>query len=170
MQTPTPAAGPNPLQAGQATSLKGNQGQNQPQNPQEAQNRKLDQILNEILNVVQIQVPKILVEQEADRLLSQLLDELKRLGVSLDQYLASRQKTAETLRSEYETRALQDLKLEFILRKIADDEKITVDQPDIQKALAQIKDPKEREQISKNPYLVGAIIRQQKTLDFLAKL
>ncbi len=159
------------LQAGQAASLKSNQN-TAPSTPnaQEAQNLKLDQILNVVLNVAQIQIPKILVEQEADRLLSQLLDELKRLGVSLDQYLASRQKTAEQLRGEYETRALQDLKLEFILRKISDEEKITVDQPDIDKALAQIKDPNEREQISKNPYLVGAIIRQQKTLDFLSKI
>jgi FKBP-type peptidyl-prolyl cis-trans isomerase (trigger factor) len=180
----TPAQAPRPaapqvqntgsLQQGQATSLKGaqtpNQTQNQPQKPQEAQNRKLDQVLNTILNVTQIQIPKILVESEADRLLSQLLDELKRLGVSLDQYLASRQKNAEQLRAEYEERSLQDLKLEFVLRKIADDEKITVDQADVQKALAQIKDENERKQISQNPYLVGAIIRQQKTLDFLSKL
>src|SRR3989344_4173918 len=169
-QAPTqPAQNTGSLQQGQAASLRGAQpSQPQPQpNPRDAQNLKLDQILNAILNIAQIQIPKILVEQEADRLLSQLLDELKRLGVSLDQYLASRQKTTESLRAEYEDRAQKDLKLEFILRRIADDEKITVEQADIQKALAQIKDENERKQLSQNPYLVGAIIRQQKTLDFL---
>lgn len=172
LQPPVQTAAQNTgsLKAGEAANLKGQTQAQAQTNPQQAQNMKLDQILNAILNVAQIQIPKILTEQEADRLLSQLLDELKRLGVSLDQYLASRQKTTESLRGEYETRALQDLKLEFILRKIADDEKITVEQADIQKALSQIKDPKERDQLSKNPYLVGAIIRQQKTLDFLAQL
>lgn len=154
-----------PMQQGQAANV--NQ-TNQPAD--QLDNRRLDQILNAILSVSKIQIPKILRESEADRLLSQLLDELKRLGVSLDQYLASRQKTAESLRSEYEIRAEQDLKLEFILRKIADTENIKVEEPDVKKAMEQIKNPEERQQIMKNPYMVAAIIRQQKTLDFLSKL
>lgn len=161
-----PAAPNAPLQAGEATNLRG---QNQP-NPQAEVNRKLDQILGVVLKTANITIPPILVQNEADRLLSQLLDELKRLGVSLDQYLSSRQKTAEQLRGEYEERATTDLKLEFILRKIADEEKIVVEEVDVQKAMAQIQDPEERKQIAKNPYMVGAIIRQQKTLDFLSKL
>jgi hypothetical protein len=60
--------------------------------------------------------------------------------------------------------------LEFILRKVADDEKITVEKEDLEKALAAITDEKERAQIAQNPYVVASIIRQQKTLDFLSKL
>jgi trigger factor len=111
-----------------------------------------------------------LIEQEANRLLSQLLDEIKRLGVSLDQYLASRGNTDKELRMEYEERAEKDLKLEFLLRRIADEEKITVEQQDIDKAVSEIKDEKQRKEVSSNPYLVAAIIRQQKTLDFLSKI
>lgn len=136
----------------------------------EEPNKKLDEILNVIVNTVQVTIPKILIEQETDRLLSQLLEELKRLGVSLDQYLASRNKTADQLRAEYNERAEKDLKLEFILRSIAEEEKITVDQEEVNKALSQIKDEKERNQVAQNPYLVAAIIRQQKTLDFLTKI
>ena len=132
--------------------------------------KKLDEILAKILSTIQITIPKILIEQETDRLLSQLLDELKRLGVSLDQYLSSRSKDTESIRAEYAERAEKDLRLEFVLRRIADEEKITVEEIDIKQALDAIKDEKEREQIAKNPYLVAAIIRQQKTLDFLSKL
>ncbi|OGH12724.1 MAG: hypothetical protein A2776_00330 [Candidatus Levybacteria bacterium RIFCSPHIGHO2_01_FULL_40_10] len=130
----------------------------------------LDKILETVLASTNITIPQILIDQETDRLLSQLLDELKRLGISLDQYLSSRSKNADQLRSEYNERAEKDLKLEFTLRKIADDEKIAVEQKDIEQALAAIKDEKERAQVSQNPYLVAAIIRQQKTLDFLAAL
>ncbi len=145
--------------------------EDEPSNPSTSSGQgKLDEILNTILNVVEIQIPKILIDQETDRLLSQLLDELKKLGVSLDQYLASRSKTAEQLRGEYNERAEKDLKLEFVLRKIADEEKITVEQKDIDQALAAIKDEKERTQVAQNPYLVAAIIRQQKTLDYLTKI
>ncbi len=151
--------------------LPGEQGSEEPGNPSTSSGqRKLDEILNTALNVVEISMPKILIEQEANRLLSQLLDELKRLGVSLDQYLASRGKTDEELRKEYEERAEKDLKLEFMLRKVADEEKITVEQADIEKAIADIKDEEQKKEISQNPYLVASIIRQQKTLDFLSKL
>lgn len=138
--------------------------------PKDEPNKKLDEILNVVLTTVQLSIPKILVDQETSRLLSQLLDELKRLGVSLDQYLASRAKTDEQLRAEYDERAEKDLKLEFLLRKIADEEKITVEQKDIETALASIRDDTERHKVSENPYLVAAIIRQQKTLDFLSKI
>lgn len=133
-------------------------------------NRKLDEILATIIKVIETKIPKILIDQETDRLLSQLLDELKRLGISLDQYLKSRGKTAEELRKEYDERAEKDLKLEFILRKIADEEKITVEKTDIDKAIESIKDEKQKKDVAQNPYLVAAIIRQQKTLEFLTSL
>lgn len=136
----------------------------------EEPSKKLDEILAAILNVAKIQIPKILVDQETNRLLSQLLDEIKRLGVSLDQYLASRGKTEADLRREYEERAERDLKLEFLLRRIADEEKITVEQKDIDTALASIKDGKQKQELTQSPYLVAAIIRQQKTLDYLTTL
>lgn len=132
--------------------------------------KKLDEILDTVLSVSKITIPKILIEQEANRLLSQLLDELKKLGVSLEQYLASREKTGEQLRAEYEERAEKDLKLEFLLRKIADEEKIIVEEKDIQEAISSIKDEKQKESVSQNPYLLASIIRQQKTLDFLTTL
>ncbi len=138
--------------------------------PKEEPNKKLDEILNAILNVAQMQIPKILIDQETNRLLSQLLDEIKRLGVSLDQYLSSRGKTEADLRKEYEERAEKDLKLEFLLRKIADEEKITVEQKEIDDAISSIKDAKQKQEISQNPYLLAAVIRQQKTLDYLTTL
>ncbi|OGH18911.1 MAG: hypothetical protein A2868_00485 [Candidatus Levybacteria bacterium RIFCSPHIGHO2_01_FULL_40_15b] len=149
---------------GQAASAQGSG------EPKEEANKKLDEILAAILRVTQIQIPKILIDQETNRLLSQLLDEIKRLGVSLDQYLSSRGKSEADLRKEYEERAEKDLKLEFLLRKIADEEKIIVEQKEIDEAIGAIKDEKQRKDIAQNPYLVASIIRQQKTLSYLTKI
>lgn len=139
-------------------------GQTEPQKP------NVDAILDAVVKASQVTIPKVLFEQEANRLLSQTLDELKSLGLSLDQYLSSRGKTAEDMRTEYEDRAKRDLALEFVLRKIADDEKITVEQPDIETVLKDVKDEAQRNQLMQNPYLLASIIRQQKTLDFLTKI
>lgn len=130
----------------------------------------LDDILEAGLKASKIQVPNVLVENEISRLLSQMLDELKKLGLTLDQYLSSKQISPEQLREEYKKKAENDLKLEFFLRRVADDEKITVEKEDIEKALATIENPIEREEIMKNPYLVASIIRQQKTVTFLSQL
>lgn len=130
----------------------------------------LEQILEAVLKSSEVKIPKILVEQETDRLLSQLLSELKTIGVSLDQFLANRGKTGDELRAEYMDKADNDLKLEFLLRKIADSEKITVEENDIQQAIGSITDEDQKKEILKNPYYLASIIRQQKTIDFLSKL
>lgn len=130
----------------------------------------LEEILETVLKSAEIKIPAILSEQEANRLLSQLLDELKTLGVSLDQFLATRGKNADQLRAEYVEKAQKDLKFEFILRKIADLEKITVEQKDVEDAIGSLKDEAQKQEVMKNPYFLAAIIRQQKTIDFLSKI
>lgn len=130
----------------------------------------IDELLAVALTKVNIKMPAVLVENETTRLLSQMLDELKKLGMTLDQYLNSKNITGEKLKEEYQKKAQKDLELEFFLRKVADEEKITVEKEDIEKALASIENPKEREEIMKNPYLVASIIRQQKTVSFLSSL
>lgn len=130
----------------------------------------LDEILDTALKTAKVTVPGVLVENEISRLLTQLLEELKKLGLTLDQYLASRNLDPEKLREEYKAKAEQDLKLEFFLRKVADEEKITVEKEDIDNALATIENPTEKAEIMKNPYLVASIIRQQKTISFLSQL
>lgn len=137
---------------------------------QEEKKANVDEILDAVVKAAHVTVPKVLYEQEANRLLSQTIDELKTLGVSLDQYLASRGKNPEQMREEYEEKAKKDLTLEFTLRKIADDEKITVEQKDLEEVLKDVQDPAQRQQLMGNPYLLASIIRQQKTLDFLTKI
>lgn len=131
---------------------------------------KFDEIVKILFESVNVKIPKILIDNEVERLLSQLLDEIKKLGLTLDQYLASTNRTAATLRSEYEKKAENDLKLEFTLQKIAETEKITVEEKEIQEAIQKAKDEQEKKHLEANRYLLASIIRQQKTLDFLKNL
>lgn len=135
----------------------------------EQEQPKLDDIVKALLASAKIAIPKVLIEREVDRLLSQTLDEIKRLGMSLDQYLSSTGKTVEMLRAEYASKAEADLKLEFALQKVAESEKITVDDSEIEKTIENAK-PEEKESLTANKYLLASIIRQQKTLDFLKNM
>lgn len=131
---------------------------------------KFDEIVKALLDSVSISIPQILVENEVDRLLSQMLDEVKKLGLTLEQYLSSTGRTAESLREEYRKKAENDIKFEFALQKIAEEEKITVENKEIEEAIQKAKDEKEKQALTSNKYLLASILRQQKTLDFLKNL
>jgi FKBP-type peptidyl-prolyl cis-trans isomerase (trigger factor) len=138
----------------------------------EEENKKpsMDEIMKAVTTDAKIQIPAILIEQEADRLLSQLLNDIKRLGLNLDQYLGSTGRKPEDLRAEYAQRAAEDIKLEFVLQKIAELEKITVDDREIEDAIQKAKDPAEKQNLESNKYMLAGILRQQKTLDLLMSL
>ena len=131
---------------------------------------KFEDIMKAILETIKATIPQILVETEADRLLSHTLDDVKKIGLTLDQYLASTNRTPESLRSEYEIKARNDITLEFALQKIAEEEKITVEEKELDEAILAAKNPAEKENLEKNRYMLAQILRQQKTLDFLKHL
>lgn len=137
---------------------------------QEQKEVAANDLLKVVADSVQVKVSKIIIEQEVERLLAQTLDEIKKLGLTLDQYLSSTKRTAEDLRKEYEKKALSDIRLEFALSKIAEVEKITVTDKDIDEAIKDAKDDNERKSLEANRYLLASIIRQRKTLDFIRSL
>jgi FKBP-type peptidyl-prolyl cis-trans isomerase (trigger factor) len=131
---------------------------------------KFEDIVKALLDGITAEIPLILVDNETDRLLSQTLDDVKKLGLTLDQYLSSTGKNPESLREEYKKKAENDIKLEFALAKIAEEEKIIVEEKEIIEAIKTSKSDEERKNLETNRYLLAGILRQQKTLDFLKSL
>lgn len=131
---------------------------------------KFDDIVKSLLDSVTAQIPSILIDNETDRLLSQTLEDVKKLGLTLDQYLSSTGKNPEILREEYKKKAENDIKLEFALLKVAEEEKIAVEEKEVAEAINASKSDDERKNLEANKYLLASILRQQKTLDFLKNL
>lgn len=131
---------------------------------------KFEDIVKALLESVTALIPEILVDNETDRLLSQTLEDVKKLGLTLDQYLTSTGKNPQILREEYRKKAENDIKLEFALQKIAEEEKITVEEKEISEAILAAKTEDEKKNLESNRYLLASILRQQKTLDFLKNL
>ncbi len=136
----------------------------------EPQKPSIDAVITAGLSQAKITIPNVIIEREVSRLLSQMIDEIKMLGMTLEQYLESKKITGEDMRKEYRNRAERDIKLEFFLRKVAEVEKITVNEEDIANAIGKIGDKEQQQEIMQNPYLVASIIRQQKTIDFLTQI
>lgn len=128
----------------------------------------LGELLDALLSVVTCKIPDILIENEVNRSLSDLIDQTKKLGLTVDQYLASTGRTAESVRKEYTDGARRTLTLEFALEAIADKESIFVSDDDIETAIKAAKTDEERAALTKERYYLASILRRQKTLDFLA--
>jgi trigger factor len=137
-------------------------------------NAKKDKILNEALSLllkdVTCEIPPLLIETELNRKLTQLLDNVQKIGLTVEGYLQSKGLTMERLKEQY-TREITDMyRLEFILLDIADKEKIEVTEADMNSLYANLKEDKDKESAKANAYFYASVLRKQKTLDFLISL
>jgi len=87
--------------------------------------------LKTLIDSVEVVLPNVLIEEEANHRISALLARLEKLGLSLENYLASQNKKPEDLRAEYAKAASESLKVELILGKIAEDQKISIDEKEV---------------------------------------
>ena len=130
----------------------------------------LDVIIQALTEEVEVEISDLLISDETNRLLAELIDQTKKLGITVEQYLIAKGKTTEQLRSEYNLQAEKNLKIQFALVEIADKENITVSQKEIEDLIAKAEKPEERQRLQKESYYLAHLLRQQKTLDFLSNL
>ena len=96
---------------------------------------KEQKVIETLLDSIKIKVPKKLIEEEVSSRLSQLLQRLEKPGLTLESYLGSIKKTVDELKREYEKQAKETVSLDLILAKIAEKEKIVVEEKHIDEAI-----------------------------------
>lgn len=134
------------------------------------QKPSIDNILDTLFSSVKINLPSILLDQEVNRLLSNLVEQTQKVGITIDQYLASTKKTMDSVKQEYLLQARKTLSLEFALEAISNAENITVSEEEINQAINKIENPEEKKALEKERYYIASILRRQKTIDFLSHL
>jgi len=145
-------------------------GQDKKEPSEEEKKPTLDELLDVVFQNVKTQLPPILLEQEVTKSLSNLIDQTRKLGLTVEQYLTSTGKTSEGLRLEYEKEAQRTLTLEFALMEIAEQEGITVEEKDINDIVDGAKTPEEKKALQNERYYLASILRRQKTIQYLASL
>jgi len=134
---------------------------------------KEQKIIESLLQTIKIIIPRVLIEEEVNSRLSQLLSRIEKLGLNLESYLASIGKNPQTIREEYFKQSEESIKIELILEKIAEEEKITVSQNEIDEAVkASSSDPSIKEKLESPEQLniIKTILGRRKALDFLLTL
>lgn len=139
---------------------------------EEKESERLNRVFQVLLKTVKIQVPELLIQEEVNRMLSRLIDQIGRLGLTVEQYAASVSKSTDQIRQEYRQQAEESLKLELILSTIADQEKVEVTEQEVKKMTEAVPDEKTRKKM-KSPVqqtYIRQLLRKRKVIDKLTKL
>lgn len=137
--------------------------------------KKEQMVIKALLESVEVVIPKILVEEEVASRLSNLLARLEKLGLALENYLSSIGKNVESLRSEYEKQSHDAIALDLILSKVAQEEKMSVAEAEVNAALnmsTSTISPKieNKEDLESRKRLIESILLRRQALDHLISL
>lgn len=92
-------------------------------------------IVEKLLEGVEVSVPRVFVESEQEKILSQMREDVSRFGMSFEDYLKRVEKTEETLRTEFRDQAHKRAKLQLTLNTIASKKKLEADAENVSKEL-----------------------------------
>ncbi len=131
-----------------------------------------EKILEAILKHTKAEISEVLIEEESERMLTRLIDQLSQLGLTLEKYLESKKQTIEELQKEYQKGAERTLSAELAFTELIKTEGITVSNEEIEEALKANPDKKSRQELSaeKNRWYLESIIARSKLLDNLLSL
>ncbi|MEX1061496.1 MAG: trigger factor [Patescibacteria group bacterium] len=130
------------------------------------------QVLAALRESVKVDVPHILIDYEVQRMLSSLIDQVRSLGMTVEQYLTSQGKKAEDLQKEYHEIADRNLKDEFILKEIAEADGVKVAEKEITDAIEAAPDEKTRASLgeARGKAYLEDVLRKRKVIESLLKL
>lgn len=146
-------------------------GKDKEKKPEEKDNTiLLNKILEALLKEVEIEISDLILDEELNHKLALLVDDIRKIGLTTEDYLKSKNTTMDQLKNSYRKEIEDIYKLEFILNEIADKENIKVEISDLEKIFSSITDEKQKETARQNSYYYASILRKQKTLDYLISL
>ena len=140
--------------------------------PQQSTDERISKVFEALLSSIEITPPEMLVEDEVNRQLSRMVQQLEKLNLTVDQYLASLGKTSQELRKEYRQQAERTLKLELILNEIAEDMKVSVADQEVDEMIKAVGDEKLRRSLDTptERTAIRASLRKRKVIDNLLRM
>jgi FKBP-type peptidyl-prolyl cis-trans isomerase (trigger factor) len=84
----------------------------------------LSRIIETLQKSLRAKIPDLLVEEEANHRLSELVENITRMGLTTQSYLQSKKITSEDLKAQISVQARKDLEIEFMIEHIRTQEKL----------------------------------------------
>ncbi len=93
-----------------------------------ARDKRRSKLIEALLERSTLEVPAIFVESELQKILAQMTEDIERMGMKMGDYLKRANKTEDDLRADFKEQARKRAKLQLLLNKLAEDEKIVADE------------------------------------------
>ncbi len=130
-------------------------------------NKRRAQFVEDVVSKTKISLPTVLISHELDRLQAQFEGDLQQVGSNLNAYLKSINKTSEQFLEELKPQAEKQAKLQLILNKISEEEKLIPEQKTVEAETKHLLEHhKDANKDSAMAY-VTMQIRNQMVFDFL---
>lgn len=152
--------------------------ENLKQEKQFKENQQVEQeMLNEIIKISQFgEIPDVLIENETEKMISELKHSIEHNGLEFNNYLASIKKTLAGLKNEFKDKALVRVKAALVIRTFSKKLNISASQEDVKKHLDnllkhQSVSDEQKKNLESEDYqqFIKNIILNQKTLSTLKK-
>jgi FKBP-type peptidyl-prolyl cis-trans isomerase (trigger factor) len=98
-----------------------------------AKEKKRLSIVEGLVKAVEIKLPKVLLQAELEKMLAQFKDDVTRQGIKWEEYLKSIKKTETEIQTEWNPKAVDRVKAELIVVKIAEAEKLEPNTEELEK-------------------------------------
>ncbi len=103
-----------------------------------AKDKKRGKMLDKLVDETKIEMPKVIIESELDKMEGQFKDDISKMGLQPEEYLKHIKKTWEELRKEWHPDAEKRAKTQLILQKISLEEKIEPKKEDVEKEIKKL--------------------------------
>ena len=134
---------------------------------QKARDTRRGKVIEALLAKADFSVPSIFVDSELEKILGQMGEDVKRYGMTMEDYLKRINKTEDDVRRELRDQATKRARLQLVLNKIAGEEKIEPDQAAVDEEMKHALEhfPEARPDLLK--IHIETIIRNDKVLQML---
>ena len=105
------------------------------------------EVIAKLTEIAKVDIADILVDEETDRMMVRLMNQIQSLGMNIDEYLKAQNVTAEKLRENYKKIGEQSIKAEFVLQHLVEKEKVKISDKEIEDAINTLGNEKAKEQM-----------------------
>ncbi len=132
-----------------------------------AKEKRRVKILDALVEKTEIDLPKIIMEEEKSKLVYQLRHDVERMGLKFDEYLKNAGKTEESVKKEWEGEAIKRAKIQLLLTEIGIREGVTTPEEELSAELKHLLEHNKGADESRARIYLSALITNQKVIELL---
>ncbi len=136
----------------------------------QSENKLEEELFDSLLTIGEVEVPDILVDDELNRIMVRLNQEVERQGKKIEDFLREENTTMDALRAKWRPQAEKNVKTTLIMDEIGKQEKVQISKEELENAYGGVDQSKlsEQQKVDLQQYIAVSLF-QAKTLELVKK-